>query len=563
MYNESAIVATNNSNIRRPTMERIDFSNINHSDKKKRECYPQIEEFVNNNVCLNGKVVVLYGLRRTGKTTLIEQFLENYDKNSACFYQINKFDRMSDIYSMIVREKERGVKVICINEITKAKDFIENSAILPDVFARQGINIILSGTDTLGFLFAEEGECLDRIRKISTTHIPFAEHSNVLGVNDIDDYIMYGGLMKKGCKENRFIHDYESACKYLDSAVADNIYHSLRNCCKEGCLSSLSETEIKYLIRKIVERCNGQFNMKAINREINNVSVNYPIKKLIDTDIDENILNNLVLEMDNIKNDFLYELNLSSNFCFEIKEPVIKEIRQYLKDMDLLSETPKTTFEYTEPLGWKERDTVHEYYIIQPAIKYHFLKEELKFIEEKEYYKELSYEQKEYMKTKLDEHIKGLMTEQIILFDTKKDLSNDYEVCKPVFKEYTSIVGEYDMLVYNKAKNTHWDFEIKHTDNPYYLQEKHLVNPFFKEIIDEKYGKRESAIVLYRGKPFVSEKDVYFFNITDFANVIHKYKEMDTVINILSSNLKRRNIYPEGAKIEYKHVSKPQIINKS
>ena len=54
MYNESAIVATNNSNIRRPTMERIDFSNINHSDKKKRECYPQIEEFVNNNVCLNG-----------------------------------------------------------------------------------------------------------------------------------------------------------------------------------------------------------------------------------------------------------------------------------------------------------------------------------------------------------------------------------------------------------------------------------------------------------------------------------------------------------------------------
>lgn len=39
----------------------------------------------------------------------------------------------------------------------------------------------------------------------------------VLKINDIDDYIKYGGLMNKGKK---FVNDYESVCKYLDSAVS-------------------------------------------------------------------------------------------------------------------------------------------------------------------------------------------------------------------------------------------------------------------------------------------------------------------------------------------------------
>ena len=60
-------------------MLKIDFNQIDNSDKKKREKYSDIEKFFNNNKCREGKILVLYGLRRTGKTTLIEQLLDNYD----------------------------------------------------------------------------------------------------------------------------------------------------------------------------------------------------------------------------------------------------------------------------------------------------------------------------------------------------------------------------------------------------------------------------------------------------------------------------------------------------
>ena len=51
------------------------------------------------------------------------------------------------------------------------------------------MKIIVAGTDSLGFVLAERTELFDRTFRVNTTHIPYAEHSKVLDVNDIDDYI--------------------------------------------------------------------------------------------------------------------------------------------------------------------------------------------------------------------------------------------------------------------------------------------------------------------------------------------------------------------------------------
>lgn len=524
-------------------MQKIEFTQIDNSDKKKREKYTDIESFFNNNKCKEGKILVLYGLRRTGKTTLIEQLLDNYDDTSALYYQVTKNDTVDDINRAIIDAKHKGIKMICFDEITKAIDFIDNSSILSDIFAKQGVNIIVSGTDSLGFAFAEESELYDRIIKIRTTHIPFAEHCKVLDQNDIDDYIQYGGLMKKGEPRDRIVNDYDSACKHLDSAVADNIAHSLANSDKNSVLSKLSEGELRLLIKKIVERYSGKFDSKSIQNQINKVSVNFPIKKLSEIDIDEKILDNLILEKDNIKKDFLEVLNISGKFHTEITDDIVNDAIRYLFDMDLLSVTPQTTFVFDEILGWQESEHIHEYYIVQPAIKYHFLSEGKNFIDTKNYYKNLTSSQKEFMKTKLDEQIKGLMTEQIVIFDVQKDLANTpYKVCKPVFKKGTDSLGEYDMLIYDNNKNSYWAFEIKHTTEPYFKQEKHLTDSFLQNVIDDKYGHRENVAVLYRGNPFKSETGIYYFNITDFLTTIHKYKNLDLVFDILSRNICEKRI---------------------
>ena len=51
------------------------------------------------------------------------------------------------------------------------------------------MKIVLSGTDSLGFWFALHQELYDRAVTIHTTFIPFREHSRLLGIDSIDEYI--------------------------------------------------------------------------------------------------------------------------------------------------------------------------------------------------------------------------------------------------------------------------------------------------------------------------------------------------------------------------------------
>lgn len=194
-------------------MECRDISKINIDNKKQRYCVDEIKRFIESDDELEGKILVLYGLRRTGKTTMMEQVISDYYSKKKCaFYEVTDKDNIDDIRDTIIFEQEKGTSIICFDEITKAKDFITSSSILPNIFAKEGMKIIVAGTDSLGFSFAEETELFDRTERIRTTHISFAEHCEVLGVRDIDDYIMYGGLMRKG-ETDKKVYDYKSAKK--------------------------------------------------------------------------------------------------------------------------------------------------------------------------------------------------------------------------------------------------------------------------------------------------------------------------------------------------------------
>ena len=48
-----------------------------------------------------------------------------------------------------------------IDEVTLLNDFIEGAALFSDVFAASGMKIVLSGTDSLGFMFTGDEELYD------------------------------------------------------------------------------------------------------------------------------------------------------------------------------------------------------------------------------------------------------------------------------------------------------------------------------------------------------------------------------------------------------------------
>ena len=150
---------------------------------------------------MDEKVFILYGLRRTGKTTLIRQILlemEEDEFNKSAYIQIKLGDTLSDLDEDLRRLEREGFEYIFIDEVTLMEDFIRGAALFSDIFASSGMKIVLSGTDSLGFAFSKEEELYDRCIMLHTTFIPYREFEEVLGKKGIDEYIHYGGTMSLG-----------------------------------------------------------------------------------------------------------------------------------------------------------------------------------------------------------------------------------------------------------------------------------------------------------------------------------------------------------------------------
>ena len=241
---------------------------------RKRELYSEIEKYIYGDS--HDKIFILYGLRRTGKTTLVRQIIYNMkedDRNKAVFIQINSGNTLSDVNRDLKKLESLGYKYVFIDEATMMEDFIGGAALFSDVYAASGMKIVLSGTDSLGFIFSEDEQLYDRCVLLHTTFIPFREFENVLGIKDIDEYIKFGGTMSRsGENYNRGIFSSkESTDEYVNTAIARNIQHSLKNYQHEGHFRALKElydkNELTNIINRIVEDMNHDFTLKVLTRD--------------------------------------------------------------------------------------------------------------------------------------------------------------------------------------------------------------------------------------------------------------------------------------------------------
>ena len=166
---------------------------------RRRECFRQLHDFVYGEP--QDKVLILYGLRRTGKTTMIRQIfaeMSDAELSKAAFIQITAKNTLATVNRDLRALEAQGFRYVFLDEVTLMEDFIEGAALFSDVFAACGMKIVLSGTDSLGFLFTEDEQLYDRCILLHTTFIPYREFEAVLGIHGIDEYIRYGGTMSLG-----------------------------------------------------------------------------------------------------------------------------------------------------------------------------------------------------------------------------------------------------------------------------------------------------------------------------------------------------------------------------
>lgn len=490
----------------------------------KRECYQQLQDYVYGDI--HDRVYILYGLRRTGKTTLIRQLLLEMDtsmRSKTVFIQIQDNKTLDDVNRDLKVLEEKGYRYVFIDEVTLLNDFIEGAALFSDVFAASGMKIVLSGTDSLGFMFTEDEELYDRCIMCHTTFIPYREFERVLGIVGIDDFIRYGGTMSLGGKQyndNAMIFaTKKSTDEYVDSAIARNIQHSLKNYKYEGHFRSLRDlyekNELTNAINRIVEDMNHRFTMEVLTRDFKSNDLRISASNLRkDREEPTDILDRIDILKVNEMLKSLLEIKDKEEQKVEIQDSHRYEIKEYL---DLLDLTVEIESRWMSDYNRRESRTVFS----QPGMRYSQAEALIKSLMQDDMFRGLSFEERKRVTERIIDEIKGRMMEDIVLLETKLSKKN----CE-VFRLQFAI-GEFDMVVFNPDEGTCEIYEIKHSKEVVPQQCKHLLDEQKCKDTEFRYGTITGKYVIYRGATtslveagVETQEDVAYLNVEEYLKAL-------------------------------------------
>ena len=442
-------------------------------------------------------------------------------RDRTVFIHVQNHNTLKDLNQDLKYMEAHGYEYVFIDEVTLLDDFIEGAALFSDVFAASGMKIVLSGTDSLGFLFTENEELYDRCLMTHTTFIPYREFEEVLGITGMDEYIRYGGTMSIGGEhyneQDTVFATKKRTDEYIDSAIAHNIQHSLKNYEYEGHFRSLRElyekNELTNVINRIVEDINHRFILEVLTREFRSGDLRISAKNLRkDREKPNDILDQVDLQKINLWLKELLEIRNKSEQTVEIQESHRREIKEYL---DLLDLTVEIDVRWMTDFNRIEQRTVFS----QPGIRYAQANAVIQSLMQDEIFRDQSLNERKWVTERIMDEIRGRMMEDIVLLETKA-ARKDCEVFKLQFA-----VGEFDMVVFDPEKGCCEIFEIKHSDQSAKEQYRHLIDERKCQETEFRYGPIMGKNVIYRGKAQTIETDkgeMHYLNIEKYLKGLTK-----------------------------------------
>lgn len=481
---------------------------------KKRNCYSKLHDYIYGDS--SDRVFILYGLRRTGKTTLIRQLISEMSEETllqTAFMQINSTIDIAKLNIDLKQLSKSGYRYVFIDEVTLMNDFIDCAALFSDVYATSGMKIVLSGTDSLGFLFSEDRELYDRCFMVHTTFISYAEFETVLGIKGIDEYIRYGGTMSLGGvnynQSGMTFATKESTEEYIDSAIARNIQHSLKNYQNGEHFRHLLElydlNELTSAINRIVEDINHRFTIEVLTKDFVSNDLSLSAKNLLR---DKNEPDDVLYRIDKQKvtEDLrkLLEIRNRSEQSVNITDIHKTEIKQYL---DLLDLTVDLDTVYMTDLNKKEKRVA----VSQPGMRYSQAEALIKSLMKDDIFRELSLRERNRVTERILNDIRGRMMEDIIVLETRI-AKPDCEVFKLVFA-----AGEFDMVVFEPENECCSIYEIKHSAEVIANQYRHLTDEEKCKETEFRFGDIKGKYVIYRGKTHDVD-GIHYVNVEEYLS---------------------------------------------
>ena len=430
----------------------------------RRFCFGRLTDFIYD--ASSEKVMILFGLRGTGKTTLIRQAVCGMDTDTlsrTALINAASSDTLADVCSDVLQLEKLRFRYVFIDGVTLLPDFIDGAAVFSDIFAASGMKIVLSGDESLSFYLALNGQLYDRCVTVHTTFISFRESEQVLGVRGLDDYIRYGGLTAPYGDPS--LADYDKAVGYVASAVSGNILNSVRRCGDADGFRGLRGISgiggLSGVVSSIVENTNRRFAADVL------ASLNIP-----------------------------YAADLSLPVGPEHAE----QIREYLRLLDLVVEMDAVNWPGAGPAD-------HFDVMTQPGLRYVQADALVSALERNGVFNSLP--ERAAVLERIRSEIRGRMTEEIVLLETK--------LARPKARVFRLrfAVGEFDMVVYDPASMTCALYEIKHSDAAVPELRRHLLDAEKCAAAEHLYGKITGKYVLYRGEDTLLD-GVRYLNVEEY-----------------------------------------------
>lgn len=506
-----------------------------------RDCFDQLEGY------LYGKeydrVCLVFGLRRTGKTTMLRQAIGRMTKENlsrTAYIKARRNDNMAMMNRDLKKLFDAGFRYVFIDEVTLMEDFIDSAALFSDVFAAMGMKIVLSGTDSLGFWLAMDQELYDRAKPIHTTFIPYREYSRLLGIDSIDEYIRYGGTLRAGeldfddedvNAQDASFRDDESTRRYIDTAICRNIQHSLA-CYEAGGhfrhLYSLYEAgELTSAINRIIEDMNHRFLISVLTDDFRSHDLRLTaanLRKERDPEKRTDVLDRINTEAVTRRLMELLDIRNKEDQSIGITPAHIAEIKQYLSALELIVDCP---IETTEP----ETKPLEHILFTQPGMRYCQAQALVHVLLKDPQFSELSEYEKTRVSDRILEEVRGRMMEDIVLLETMKAADRDHRIFKLQFE-----VGEFDMVIYDQKENCCDIFEIKHSSTQVPLQYRHLMDEDKCRRTEKRFGTIRGRYVLYRGEDIQMENGVQYRNVESYLKELPNF-EMQQSADLIPQTL--------------------------
>lgn len=227
-----------------------DIDNLSY----KRAQYDSVKQALNDHA-----YPILFGLRRTGKTTILVQLMQEFDNSIYITCRdtyISSLNRL-EFVELIEELYEQGKRYVFLDEVQILSFWSEMIVELYDSFP--DLRIVTTGSSSLNLESRETG--LDRTRKINIHTLSFGEYLKLTGKDKNKDSFEYflgrGGFPKYALTEESNF-DIQRA-EILDEVINNDIPAEDR---------SIEPELLSRLLFELARHTNGEINVNEITSKI-------------------------------------------------------------------------------------------------------------------------------------------------------------------------------------------------------------------------------------------------------------------------------------------------------